>query len=155
MQKSSGRRQRELAEKMGVHESYASRMLSGQRAPSWMHVKIMCEACGVDPAQMKPLWEVAAGVQPSNTEDPVAYLRTYLKGLHYALGSPGPEAILTAAQHTITAHDIDRALHGPGIPDWPVIDRLTVVLQSLPTITRPLWRRAQAAAENGPADTLS
>jgi hypothetical protein len=26
---------------------------------------------------------------------------------------------------------------GPGVPDLPVIDRLTVALQSLPTITRP------------------
>ncbi|WP_059256655.1 helix-turn-helix domain-containing protein [Streptomyces reticuli] len=155
MQKGSGRRQRELAEKMGVHESYASRMLSGQRAPSWKHVKTICEVCGVDPARMKPLWEVAAGVQPSDTEEPVTYLRTYLQGLHYALGSPSPEVILTAAQHTISAHDIDRALYGPGVPDWPVIDRLTVALQSLTTITRPLWRRAQSAAENSPTDTHS
>ncbi|MEV5342016.1 helix-turn-helix transcriptional regulator [Streptomyces sp. NPDC052676] len=35
MQKGSGRRQRELTQKMGVHESYVSRMLSGQRDPSW------------------------------------------------------------------------------------------------------------------------
>lgn len=155
MQKGSGRRQRELAEKMGVHESYASRMLSGQRAPSWMHVKIICEACGVDAARMKPLWEVAAGVQPSETEDPVTYLRAYLQGLHYALGSPKPETILTAAQHALSAEDLDRALHGPGVPDWPVIDRLTFALQSLPTVARPLWRRAQSAAENGPTDTIS
>ncbi|MEV5342017.1 hypothetical protein AB0K93_26565 [Streptomyces sp. NPDC052676] len=104
---------------------------------------------------MKPLWAAAAGVQPSDTEDAVTYLRTYLQGLHHALGSPDPEVILTAAQHTISAHDIDRALYGPGVPDWPVIDRLTVALQSLPTITRPLWRRAQSAAEDGHTDTRS
>ncbi|CAL9676301.1 hypothetical protein SUDANB105_07909 [Streptomyces sp. enrichment culture] len=70
MQKGSGRRQRELAQKMGVHESYASRMLSGQRDPSWKHVKIICEMCGIDPELMKPLWEAAAGVQPSDTAPP-------------------------------------------------------------------------------------
>ncbi|KAF3469976.1 helix-turn-helix transcriptional regulator [Streptomyces sp. Tu 3180] len=155
MKEGSGRRQREFAEKMGVHESYVSRMLSGQRDPSWKHVKIICDVCGVDPEWMKPLWEAAADVQPSNANDPVTYLRTYLQGLHYALGSPDPEVILTAAQHTISAHDLSRALYGPGVPDWPVIDRLTVVLQSLPTITRPLWRRAQAAAESAPTDTLN
>lgn len=36
-----------------------------------------------------------------------------------------------------------------------MIDRLTVVLQSLPNIARPLWRRAQAATESGPTTTFS
>jgi transcriptional regulator with XRE-family HTH domain len=155
MKEGSGRRQRELASKMGVDESYASRMLSGQRATSWKYVRIICETCGVDPELMKPLWEVAAGVQPSDTEDPVTYLRTYLQGLHYAFGSPEPEIILTAAQHALTADDLDRALNGPGVPDWRVIEHLTFALQSLPTMARPLWRRAQSAAENGPTDTHS
>jgi transcriptional regulator with XRE-family HTH domain len=155
MKEGSGRRQRELAVKMGVDESYASRMLSGQRATHWKYVKIICEVCGVDPKLMKPLWEVAAGVQPSDTEDPVTYLRTYLQGLHYAFGSPEPKIILNAAQHALSTDDLDRALYGPGVPDWPVIDRLTFALQSLPTVARPLWRRAQSAAENGPSDTHS
>ncbi|MGW5330885.1 helix-turn-helix domain-containing protein [Streptomyces sp. NPDC004014] len=155
MRNGSGRRQREIAEQMGVHESYVSRMLSGQRDVSWRHVRIICDVCGVDPELMKPLWEAAAGVQPSNTEDPVQYLRTYLQGLHYALGSPDPELILAAAQRTISADDLDRAMSGPGVPDWPVIERLTVLLQSLPNITRPLWRRAQAAAESAPTATAS
>ncbi|MER5859786.1 helix-turn-helix domain-containing protein [Streptomyces sp900105245] len=155
MRNGSGRRQREIAEQMGVHESYVSRMLSGQRDLSWRHVRIICEVCGVDPELMKPLWEAAADVQPSNAEDPVQYLHTYMQGLHYALASPEPAVILAAAQHTISADDLDRALYGPGVPDWPVIDRLTVLLQSLPNITRPLWRRAQAAAESRPIATFS
>ncbi|WP_221354619.1 helix-turn-helix domain-containing protein [Streptomyces beigongshangae] len=150
MRNGSGRRQRELAEQMGVHESYISRMLSGQRDLSWRHVRIICEACEFDPELMKPLWEVAAGVQPSNADHPVQYLRTYLRGLHYAFGSPKPGVALAAAQHALSADDLHRALHGPGVPDWPVIEQLTIALQSLPNITRPLWRRAQRAAENGP-----
>nr|WP_158506799.1 helix-turn-helix transcriptional regulator [Streptomyces collinus] len=150
MWNASGRRQREIAEQMGVHESYVSRMLSGQREVSWRHVRIICEVCGSDPQLMKPLWEAAANVQPSNAEDPVHYLRTYLQGLYYAFGSPDPEVILAAAQRTISADDLGRAMLGPGVPDWPVIERLTVLLQSLPNITRPLWRRAQAAAESSP-----
>ncbi|MFF5860779.1 helix-turn-helix domain-containing protein [Streptomyces sp. NPDC012751] len=148
MKKSSGRSQRELAERMSVHESYVSRMLSGQRPLSWMHVRIICQVCGTDPQLMKPLWEAAADVQPSNTDDPVRYLRLYLQGLHYALGSPEAETTLASAQHTITADDLGRALYGPGVPDWPVIYRLTLALHSLPAHTQPLWRRARAAAEN-------
>ncbi|MFJ6669061.1 helix-turn-helix domain-containing protein [Streptomyces sp. NPDC091383] len=148
MQRGSGRRQSELAERMGVHASYVSRMLSGERFVSWPYVRVICEMCGTDPERMKPLWEAAAGVPTSNTEAPGEYLRTYLLGLHYALGSPAPEALLAAIQRIISADDITRALYGPGIPDWPVIERLTFVLQSLTSITRPLWRRAQMAAES-------
>ncbi|MFJ9931455.1 helix-turn-helix domain-containing protein [Streptomyces misionensis] len=151
MQNGSSRRQWELAEEMGVHASYVSRMLSGERFVSWKYVRIICEMCGMEPERMKPLWEAAAGVQPSNTEDPGKYLRTYLQGLHYALGSPAPEVILAAIHRMISAEDISRALYGPGVPDWRVIERLTFVLQSLTSITRPLWRRAQTAAESSPA----
>ncbi|MFE1782427.1 hypothetical protein ACFW9F_07510 [Streptomyces sp. NPDC059506] len=55
---------------------------------------------------------------------------------------------LASAQHAITADDLGRALYGPGVPDWPVIYRLTLALHSLPAHTQPLWRRARAAAEN-------
>ncbi|MEV6810468.1 helix-turn-helix transcriptional regulator, partial [Streptomyces sp. NPDC051129] len=144
MKNGSGRSQRQIAQIMGVDESYVSRLLSGQRALSWRHVKAICEACGTDPERMKPLWEAAATIQPSNNDDPVRYLHTYLQGLHYALGSPASEAI---TQHTISADDLHHALHGPGVPDWPVIDRLTLALQSVPAIARPLWRRARLAAE--------
>ncbi|CAL9327293.1 hypothetical protein SUDANB180_07789 (plasmid) [Streptomyces sp. enrichment culture] len=144
MKNGSGRRQRELAERMAVDESYVSRMLSGQRAPSWLHVKGICDACGIEPDLMKPLWEAAANVQPSNSDDPVRYLQTYLRALHYAFGSPAPENI---TQHSISPDDLHHALNGPGVPDWPVIHRLALALQSLPNIARPLWRRARSAAE--------
>ncbi|WP_309030401.1 helix-turn-helix domain-containing protein [Streptomyces alfalfae] len=150
MRNGSGRRQREIAAEMGVDESYVSRMLSGQRDLSWKHVRIICEVCGADPESMKPLWHAAANVQPADADDPVEYLRTYLRGLHYAAGSPEPGIVLAAAQHSLSVHDFHRALHGPGVPDWPVIEPLTFALQSLPNIARPLWRRAQKAAENGP-----
>ncbi|MCZ9347071.1 helix-turn-helix domain-containing protein, partial [Streptomyces sp. TRM76130] len=86
MRNGSGRRQREIAEQMGVHESYVSRMLSGQRDLSWRHVRIICEVCGTDPELMKPLWQAAANVQPSDTQHPVEYLRTYL--VRCGKGSP-------------------------------------------------------------------
>ncbi|MEU5756722.1 helix-turn-helix transcriptional regulator [Streptomyces sp. NPDC047829] len=153
MRNGSGRRQRELAVEMNVHESYVSRMLSGQRDLSWKHVRTICEVCDTDPELMKPLWQAAANAAPSDAEDPVEYLRTYLQGLHYATGSPPTDRILTTTQYTLSADDIYRALHGPGVPDWKVIEQLTYALQSLPAIARPLWRRAKKATENGPATT--
>jgi DNA-binding transcriptional regulator YdaS (Cro superfamily) len=46
MREGSGRRQRELAAQMGVHESYVSRMLSDQREVSWRHVNVICDVWG-------------------------------------------------------------------------------------------------------------
>ncbi|MGW2492812.1 helix-turn-helix domain-containing protein [Streptomyces sp. NPDC001606] len=90
MRNASGSRQRELAEQMGVHESYVSRMLSGQRDVSWRHVRIICDECGVDPDLMQPLWEAAANVQPSNAEDPVEYLRPTSKACTTRSAHPNP-----------------------------------------------------------------
>ncbi|MFJ4007757.1 helix-turn-helix domain-containing protein [Streptomyces sp. NPDC090023] len=148
----SGHLQRTIAIALGVHESYVSRMLSGQRDSSWRYVAAICELCDHDPELIKPLWEVAASCPPSDT-DPVQYLRTYLRGLHFALGSPKRNTIIASAQNTITADEVDSALDGPGLPDWRAVEQITYALQSLPNAARPLWRRAQAAIENRPADT--
>ncbi|MYS40161.1 helix-turn-helix domain-containing protein [Streptomyces sp. SID5998] len=149
MQRGSGRRQRDIAHRIGIDESYVSRMLSGQRELSWKYVVAICEVCGGDTELVKPLWEVAAGVPFPDDTPPVQYLRTYLQALRYAAGSPAPEKILESAQHRITADDLDLALHGPGVPSWSTVAELAAALQSLPDAAKPLWRRAQTAAETG------
>ncbi|MGW7521826.1 helix-turn-helix domain-containing protein, partial [Streptomyces sp. NPDC054796] len=143
MRRASGRRQREIAQRMNVDESYVSRMLSGQREVSWQHVKIICEMCEGNATLMKPLWEVASGVRPSTTEA-ARYLRTYLQALRYAAGSPSNEKILDLAQHTLTHTELHLALEGPGVPGWPVVAQLTTTLIGLPETARPLWRQAHA-----------
>lgn len=138
--------QRALAASMNVDPSYVSRLLSGQRDVSWRHVKIITDACGGNPDLMRPLWEAADGVDPSGT-DPARYLRTYLRALHYAAGSPTDARILAYTQRTFIAAELHQAFEGPGVPEWPVIAQLVTALQSLPDIARPLWRQAQSRAE--------
>ncbi|EYT77965.1 hypothetical protein CF54_39780 [Streptomyces sp. Tu 6176] len=146
MWRASGRRQYEIASRMGVDDSYVSRLLSGEREASWQHVLVICEVCGGDADLMKPLWEAAAGVRPADT-DPTQRLRTYLRALHYAAGSPSTEKILASAQHTITATELELAFNGPGVPAWPTVAELFVALQGLPETARQLWRRARAVAD--------
>ncbi|WP_406349270.1 helix-turn-helix domain-containing protein [Streptomyces sp. NBC_00144] len=143
MQSLSGVSQRALAERMKVDPSYISRLLSGERDVSWSHAMIIIEACDGNSELMKPLWEAAAGVKPTGTE-PVRNLRTYLRALQYAAGEPGNKAILASAQHIITPAELHQALDGPGVPVWPVVKRLTIALQSLPDVARPLWRQAHS-----------
>ncbi|MEU1371854.1 hypothetical protein ABZ454_38060 [Streptomyces sp. NPDC005803] len=46
-----------------------------------------------------------------------------------------------------------QAFEGPGVPQWQVVSQLTIAFQSLPEITRPLWRKARSTVE--PADSTS
>ncbi|MER5967506.1 helix-turn-helix domain-containing protein [Streptomyces sp. NPDC002057] len=140
------RSQRELADRMGVDPSYVSRVFSGERDPSWPHVKAICELCGGDEKLMESLWGAATSWKPRQTDDPAGDLRTYLSALRYAAGSPDDDTILASAMTSpaLTLNDLTQAFHGPGTPSWHVISILTVILHSLPQITLPLWSRAHA-----------
>ncbi|MFG3399367.1 helix-turn-helix domain-containing protein [Streptomyces parvus] len=145
--------QRALAGRMRIHPSYVSRILSGERDASWQHVLAICDLCNGDAALMKPLWEMAANVQP--TGDPTRYLQTYLRALRYAAGSPSTETILASTQSTITPADLRQALEGPGAPAWLVVRKLTNALWGVSDVTLPLWHRATACQETSlPAEAF-
>lgn len=147
MQARSGVSQRELAERLEVHPSYVSRILSGERDASWKHVMTIAKCCEGNSDLLKPLWEAAAGVRPTGAE-PARYLRTYLTALLYAAGSPTTETILASTQNTISEAELKQALGGPGVPAWLVVKQLTHALQGVPEITRPLWRSAFSSTES-------
>ncbi|MFH8873767.1 helix-turn-helix domain-containing protein [Streptomyces griseus] len=142
IQRQSGLTQRTLAEHMKNNPSYISRILSGEREASWRHVKIICDACDVDPDLIKPLWETASDIDPTGHE-PDRYLRAYLTALHFAAGSPTTHQILASTHYAISQAELRQALDGPGVPTWSVVKHVTTALLGLPEITRPLWRSAQ------------
>ncbi|WP_435884045.1 helix-turn-helix domain-containing protein [Streptomyces rubiginosohelvolus] len=145
--------QRALAGRMRIDPSYVSRILSGERDASWQHVLAICDLCNGDSALMKPLWEMAANVQP--TGDPTRYLHTFLQALRYAAGSLSTETILASTHNTIAASDLRQALEGPGTPTWLVVRTITNALWGLSDITLPLWRRATACQETSlPAEAF-
>lgn len=144
--KASGVSQRALATHMNVDPSYVSRLLSGEREVTWRHVKLIVDTCGGNHELVKPLWEVATGVQTSGT-DPLRALRSYLRALRYAAGSPSDKRILASVQHTLSKSELHHAFEGTGVPTWLVVQQLTIALQSLPEITRPLWRKANSSVE--------
>ncbi|MGP3990828.1 helix-turn-helix domain-containing protein [Streptomyces sp. 3N207] len=141
--------QRHIAALLRVDPSYVSRMLSGEREASWPHVKAICDACRGDHRLLKPLWEVAAGVPP-NTDEPIRYLRTYLRALHYAAGSPGEDRILASVSR-LAPHELQHALDGPGVPNWEVIAHVVAALKGLPETARPMWMQARTVYETSPA----
>lgn len=150
--KQSGVPQRALAEAMTVDPSYVSRMLSGHRVVTLRHLRAIVDQCEGNLDLIRPLWEVDANVQP--TTDPARALRSYLRALHYAAGSPSDARIIKSVQNTISKAELRQAFDGPGVPGWPVVQQLTVALQSLPDYTRPMWRKAQSTGGTAP-DTIS
>lgn len=133
-----------LARHMNIDPSYVSRMLSGQRDVALQHAKAITSRCGGEIALVMPLWEAAHNVQTSL--DPVLALRAYLRALHYAAGSPSHARIHSSVRRVITKTDVRQALDGPGVPGWHIVQPLTIALQGMPEITRPLWRKAHSAA---------
>ncbi|MGQ4353057.1 helix-turn-helix domain-containing protein [Streptomyces drozdowiczii] len=133
--------QRTVAQHMNVDPSYVSRMLSGQRDITLRNMKLIVDACDGNLELVKPLWDAANGVRP--TVGPAHALRAYLRALRYAAGSPSERQILASLKQGITRTELCQALDGPGVPEWPVIQQLTVALQSLPEISRPLWSSAR------------
>lgn len=146
MKAEAGVSQRELAAGMHVHPSYVSRMLSGNRQPTWQHVQVIAGLCGKDPARIRPLWDAATSTQPRH-KDAALYLRTYLRALRYAAGEPTIAEILNSAGQSLTEPELRQALHGPGVPSRNAVSRVTTVLHGLPEFALPVWTRARSAGE--------
>ncbi|MGX9923567.1 helix-turn-helix domain-containing protein [Streptomyces sp. NPDC002248] len=144
LQRMSGLTQRQIAEALGIDATYVSRLLSGARKPRWEVVVFLADKARVNPQVLRPLWEVAKNLEPDISCDPISRLRTYLTGLWIAAGSRPHDELLDAAQGALTTHDLHRAFHGPGVPDWSVHEQLAIVLYSLPDALEPLWQSAHA-----------
>lgn len=138
--KESALTQAALAMKIRVGPSYLSRLLSGDRPPSLLHVRGLATAVGREATLLEPLWYVAMNVAPGDEISAAVYLRRYLRGLHYAAGEPKYEDLEETSMLALSS--LRHAFEGPGVPDWSVVDRLTSALSAEPATARPLWRAA-------------
>ncbi len=135
---------RALAERTGVSASYVSRVLSGERRPSWRVTRGLVEACGGDPADLLPLWEDSRGHPTAVAISPATFHDT-LRDLHLAAGQPHPESVRAASGGVLTREDIAELLYGWELPDWGRVDRFINALGGDPVNFRALWRAARGA----------
>ncbi|MFD5483648.1 helix-turn-helix domain-containing protein [Streptomyces hawaiiensis] len=159
----------DLARRSGCSPSYLSRILSGQRVPSWKITDGLAKACGADPAILRKVWEreqlrrrpprgsgddtsseidSMAGV--SNRAQAVQRLLTALRTLHVRAGQPAPHQICVASQWRLNAPQITAILDGNETCDWPTLLLLLNVLGGSPDYFHPLW---QAVTDQAPAST--
>ncbi|MDX3854010.1 helix-turn-helix transcriptional regulator, partial [Streptomyces sp. AK02-01A] len=134
----SGKSIRVLSEETGISPSYASRVFSGERLPTWKVTRKLALACDGEPDELRLLWNAARGyrvVRPTS-------LSAALRGLHLAAALPEPDVIRARAGNTLSLEDITSMLNGSRIPDWPRVDHLVDALRGEPETIRPLWEAA-------------
>ncbi|WP_123970099.1 helix-turn-helix transcriptional regulator [Streptomyces sp. TLI_185] len=139
LQRLSGKTLRELAEDTEVSASYVSRVLNGERCPSWKVARLLTLACGGDPAEIQPLWAAARGQAPTQRQS----LPAALRGLHLAAARPRTDEL---GEHThLTPHAITGMFDGTALPAWEDVEELAHALNAEAQPLRPLWNAACAA----------
>ncbi|GGV53486.1 helix-turn-helix domain-containing protein [Streptomyces spectabilis] len=148
LQSRCGRPLRHLADHAGVSPSYVSRVLAGERRPSWPVTKALIQACAEESATLYPLWRIAHGqpidIRVATAEQAAQEFHRFLRSLHLAAALPDPECIARRSRRPLALTDIAQALEGTIVPDWPTTARLVVALQGQPVDIRPLWHAARA-----------
>lgn len=145
LQRASKLPMRELGQAAGVSASYVSRVLSGERVPSWDVTRRIALACGGDPPAIRTLWRTARGLTTSAKiapVDAVDAVHAALRGLYLSAGRPDPHDISLGCHNTMTEREITATLDGERLPDWPTLGRLVLALDGRPATMRPLWEAA-------------
>ncbi|MFD9223460.1 helix-turn-helix domain-containing protein [Streptomyces sp. NPDC060064] len=142
LQRTSDKTLRALGQEARVDPSYVSRVLSGERLPSWKVTRKVASACGGDPEEQRPLWDAARGyrvVQPAS-------LHAALRGLHLSAACPDATLIRQRTHNTVSVEDITGMLNGTRVPDWDLVDHLVGARHGQADTIRPLWDAARTTA---------
>lgn len=139
---------REMAARLGISPSQASRILSGQRFPSWHLTERLARVCGADPLVLRKVWEgeKLREEQPPRPPgaaggDPAERLRTALQTLHVKAGCPGANVLAEATRTTCEPEEIDAVLCGD-TPRWALLADLVQTLDGDLGYFQPLWEAA-------------
>ncbi|MFD5430517.1 helix-turn-helix domain-containing protein, partial [Streptomyces sp. NPDC127084] len=142
LQRASGLTFREVAEQTSLSPSYISRILSGERTPTWPVVCTLVELFRGDPAELSVLFESAHGMVPPGRyaiPDAVARLQAALRGLHLAAGRPPFGVVRKATRGALSTQAVSEILGGEMIAGWEQTAALVTALGGWPADVRPLW----------------
>ncbi|WP_424888875.1 helix-turn-helix domain-containing protein [Streptomyces sp. XH2] len=151
----SGRSMKQISERTGCSASYLSRILSGERIPTWPLIERLARACDADPAILRPLWESEflrsdAPLLPAqeeaddDDEDPLragVRLLAALQTLHIRAGQPTAYDIATASKRPLAIETVTTALDGTQMPGWCDLVSILHVLGGEIPYFQPLWEK--------------
>ncbi|MFJ8510191.1 helix-turn-helix domain-containing protein [Streptomyces avermitilis] len=133
---------REVADSTMLSPSFISRVLSGDRLPTWDLTCSLALLFGADPADLRVLFESAHGMtvhgrQPVATA--IAQLHAAVRGLYLAAKSPTADRIERLSSKAVSALTARRVLAGIDVPEWEVLSALVCALGGHPHDFKPLW----------------
>ncbi|RDL05158.1 helix-turn-helix protein [Streptomyces sp. HB202] len=142
LQRKSGLSIRVIADRTMLSPSFISRILSGERTPSWDLVCHLCSILGHEPGEFRLLCEAAHGVEqpPRQTvTECIASLKAALRGLHLAVARPTAEEIHRRTHGRVPVQVIAQVLRGDAVPEWEVVGALVTALGGQAADFKPLW----------------
>ncbi|MER6093385.1 helix-turn-helix domain-containing protein [Streptomyces bluensis] len=142
LQGASGLTIREVADSTMLSPSFISRVLSGDRLPTWDLTCSLAVLFGADPAELRVLFEAAHGMTAHGRQPvaaAIAQLHAAVRGLYRAAKSPSAERIERLSSKTVSALEARRVLAGIDVPEWEVLAALVCALGGRPIDFKPLW----------------
>ncbi|MCX4632768.1 helix-turn-helix transcriptional regulator [Streptomyces sp. NBC_01443] len=147
----------EISAKIGCSPSFLSRILSGERLPTWPMTEKFAHACGADPSVLRTVWVTERCSERTRditlTEDeespvPAAdALHKAIHTLHSRAGQPAAQDIAVASRWTLTTDEVAHLIEGTQLPAWRVLKLFVDLLGGDATHFRRLLD--QATAEHG------
>ncbi|WP_180356985.1 helix-turn-helix domain-containing protein [Streptomyces sp. TLI_146] len=144
----SGLTIKEAAGRSELSASYVSRIMAGERVPTWPAVQALVQVLGGVPLDLYALWEAAQGVtRPSRPplDEAVENLGAALRGAYLAAGCPPYEHVSALTDGVVDASIVEGALLGRVVPCWETTSALLSALQAPPGDVRGLWDDANYA----------
>ncbi|MGV9351247.1 helix-turn-helix domain-containing protein [Streptomyces spiralis] len=128
---------KEVSSRIGCSPSYLSRILSGERVPTWNLTRRFAQACGADPEVLRTVWESEKLSQkdrelPPDIDDPslpaADRLRAAVQTLHVRAGRPAANDVAVASRWLLSTEAVASVLEGTILPHHAVLETFVRVL---------------------------
>ncbi|MFF2386327.1 helix-turn-helix domain-containing protein [Streptomyces sp. NPDC058108] len=128
---------KEVSDRIGCSASYLSRILSGERVPTWDLTRKFARACGADPEVLRTVWESEKLSQKDREtitdpdDAPLSArerLRAAVQTLHLRAGRPAPSDVAVASRWLLSTSAVASVLDAPSLTHQAVLETFVRVL---------------------------
>ncbi|MEU0060457.1 helix-turn-helix transcriptional regulator [Streptomyces sp. NPDC006334] len=147
---------KEVSKKIGCSPSFLSRILTGERVPTWDLTGKFAQACGADPTVLRTIWE-SEKLSHKNREPDAELedddrsaaerLRVAVQTLHLRAGRPAPHDIAVASRWLLSAGAAASVLEATVLPHPSILETFVRVLGGDIDHFNKLLNNARAEAE--------
>ncbi|MEU3664009.1 helix-turn-helix transcriptional regulator [Streptomyces sp. NPDC032940] len=157
LQIASGIPLRQLGLRVQVSASYLSRVLSGEKFPTWELTEKIALVVGADTDAVRRVWQDERNrhgirARTSHPQPPPpdpgsgTSLAAGLRTLYQRAASPSVHSVSVATGHLISADDVRRILHGETVGSWEEVSALIRALDGEPSFFQAHWQEAHESS---------